>query len=89
VALREQRIWGNRERQFERVLPRLDQGATARLLLAAHQVDGIVKGLKQADWPVSGWQALHRLAMMLCRACMAPPAARAGGPGATAASPVY
>jgi len=32
-------------------------------------VDGIVKGLKQPDWPASGWQALQRLALMLCRAC--------------------
>lgn len=89
MALREQRIWGLKEKLFERVLPRLADADLSDMLQAAHQVDGIVKGLKQADWPVSGWQALHRLAMMLCRACMAQPAARAGGPGATAASPVY
>jgi glutamate-5-semialdehyde dehydrogenase len=35
----------------------------ARLLHAAHQVDGIVKGLKRPDWPADGWQALQRLAM--------------------------
>jgi DNA polymerase-3 subunit delta len=89
MALREQRIWGLKEKLFERVLPRLTDADLSDMLQAAHQVDGIVKGLKQADWPVSGWQALHRLAMMLCRACMAQPAARTGGPGATAASPVY
>jgi DNA polymerase III subunit delta len=33
-------------------------------------VDGIVKGLKQRDWPQDSWQALHRLAMQLCQACM-------------------
>jgi len=71
LALREQRVWGARERLFERVLPRLSAPALARLLQAAHQVDGIVKGLKQPDWPTDGWQALHRLAMMLCRACTA------------------
>jgi DNA polymerase-3 subunit delta len=43
-----------------------------RLLQAAHTVDGIVKGLKQPDWPASGWQSLHRLAGMLCEQCMAP-----------------
>ncbi|RZI69555.1 MAG: DNA polymerase III subunit delta [Variovorax sp.] len=74
MALRENRIWGAREQAFERVLPRLDDRALARLLKAAHTVDGIVKGLKQPDWPTSGWQALQRLALMLCRACMAPPA---------------
>ncbi|TPG20207.1 DNA polymerase III subunit delta [Variovorax guangxiensis] len=74
MALRENRIWGAREQAFERVLPRLDDRALARLLKAAHTVDGIVKGLKQPDWPTSGWQALQRLALMLCRACMVPPA---------------
>jgi DNA polymerase-3 subunit delta len=39
------------------------------MLRAAHVADGIVKGLKQPDWPASGWQALQRLALMLCRAC--------------------
>jgi DNA polymerase-3 subunit delta len=43
MALREQRIWGVRERLFERVLPRLTP-ALDNLLHAAHQVDGIVKG---------------------------------------------
>ncbi|MEJ7688649.1 MAG: DNA polymerase III subunit delta [Variovorax sp.] len=72
MALRENRIWGARERAFERVLPRLDDRLLARLLRAAHIVDGIVKGLRQPDWPASSWQALQRLALMLCRACMAP-----------------
>jgi DNA polymerase-3 subunit delta len=70
MALREQRIWGPRERLFERVLPRLNAGMLEKLLQSAHQVDGIVKGLKTPDWPVDNWQALHRLAMRLCRACM-------------------
>lgn len=69
MALREQRVWGVKERLFERVLPRLSDVALANLLQAAHQVDGIVKGLKQADWPTDGWQALHRLAMQLCSQC--------------------
>ena len=69
MALREQRVWGAKERLFERVLPRLTDAAISDLLKAAHQVDGIVKGLKQPDWPADGWQALHRLAMLLCGAC--------------------
>ncbi|MDF1485963.1 DNA polymerase III subunit delta [Ramlibacter sp. H39-3-26] len=71
VALREQRIWGSRERLFERALPHLQDAALARLLRAAHVVDGIVKGLKAPDWPADNWQALHRLAMLLCQACRA------------------
>ena len=77
MALREQRIWGARERLFERILPRLSGAALAELLHSAHQVDGIVKGLKLPDWPANGWQALHRLAMQLCRLCGAQ-GARAG-----------
>ena len=67
LALRENRIWGNKERLFERVLPRISALQLAQLLQAAHTVDGIIKGLKQPDWPASGWQALHRLALDLCR----------------------
>jgi DNA polymerase-3 subunit delta len=73
MALREQRIWGARERLFERVLPRLSADALNQLLQSAHQVDGIVKGLKLPQWPHSGWQALHRLALQLCSACSATP----------------
>ena len=69
MALREQRIWGARERLFERVLPRLSAPALDQLLQSAHRVDGIVKGLKVPDWPGNGWQALRRLAMTLCQAC--------------------
>jgi len=69
VALREQRVWGLKERLFERVLPRLSATALDNLLHAAHIVDGIVKGLKAPGWPTDGWQALHRLAGDLCREC--------------------
>ena len=85
MALRDNRIWGVKEKLFERVLPHLSDSALANLLQAAHQVDGIVKGLKQPDWPISGWQALHCLAGMLCEQCAAParPAAnRRPAPGA-------
>jgi len=73
MALREQRVWGAKERLFERVLPRLSESKLAELLQSAHLVDGIVKGLKQPDWPTSGWQALHRLALQLCALCAAAP----------------
>ena len=69
VALREQRVWGLRERLFERVLPRLAEPQLTQLLQAAHQVDGIVKGLKHPGWPQDAWQALNRLAQSLCGAC--------------------
>ena len=69
MALREQRIWGAREKLFERVLPKLSASRLAQLLQNAHQVDGIVKGLKVADWPTDPWQALHRLALRVASAC--------------------
>jgi len=69
VALREQRVWGPRERLFERVLPRMSPARLNGLLQAAHQVDGIIKGLKRPDWPDDPWQALQRLAVRFSRFC--------------------
>lgn len=72
MALREQRVWGIKEKLYERVLPRLSATALDNLLHAAHVVDGIVKGLKAPGWPTDGWQALHKLAMELCLAATPP-----------------
>ncbi|MDE2605709.1 MAG: DNA polymerase III subunit delta [Burkholderiales bacterium] len=69
MALREQRVWGLKEKLFERALPRLSATTLDNLLHGAHLVDGIVKGLKAPGWPTDGWQALHRLAMGLCLEC--------------------
>ena len=69
MALREQRIWGVREKLFERVLPRISGARLAQLLQNAQQVDGIVKGLKVADWPTDPWQALQRLALRVASTC--------------------
>jgi DNA polymerase-3 subunit delta len=71
MALRENRVWGVKEKLFERVLPHIGETTLANLLTAAHKVDGIVKGLKQPDWPAGSWQALHRLAGMMCEQCAA------------------
>jgi DNA polymerase III subunit delta len=69
MALREQRVWGLKEKLFERVVPLLGATDVSNLLLAAHKVDGIVKGLKVPDWPADNWQALRQLALTLCRLC--------------------
>jgi len=66
-ALRENRIWGEKERHFARLLPHINNAALAHLLLSAHAVDGIIKGLTVPGWPADGWLALHRLAHQLCR----------------------
>ncbi|MHB1199621.1 MAG: DNA polymerase III subunit delta [Polaromonas sp.] len=76
VALRENRVWGVKEKLYERVLPHISGATLANLLQAAHKVDGLVKGLKQPDWPLDGWQALQRLAGMVCMECVLPGPAR-------------
>ena len=88
MALRANRVWGAKEKLYERAVPRLGDAALAQLLTAAHKVDGIVKGLKQPDWPVSGWQSLHRLAGMLCEQCRAPAAVQPSKPVGAGASPI-
>ncbi|MCK9515509.1 MAG: DNA polymerase III subunit delta [Ottowia sp.] len=69
MALRQNRVWGPRERLIERVLPRISERRAVRLLRAAHQVDGVIKGLHHPRWPADPWQALARLAIVLCRQC--------------------
>jgi len=69
LALRGERVWGLRERLFERVLPLLTARQIDALLEAAHRVDGIVKGLQHTGWPQDPWQALARLAQSLAGAC--------------------
>jgi DNA polymerase-3 subunit delta len=71
MALRENRIWGAKEKQLERIMPNVQMSTVNKLLQAAHQVDGVVKGLKHADWPSEPWQALHRLAQMVVRVAAA------------------
>ena len=67
MALQEARVWGVKQKLFERILPRLSSVDASNLLHAAHQVDGIAKGLKQPGWPADPWVALHQLAMMVCK----------------------
>ena len=71
VALREARIWGERERLIARAVPRVKGARLAALLAAAHQVDGICKGLPAEGWPADPWLALQRLAQSLCGLCAA------------------
>jgi DNA polymerase III subunit delta len=65
LALREARVWGAKERVFERAVTLLSESALAHLLEAAHICDGLVKGLRHPDWPVDPWEALKRLVLML------------------------
>lgn len=73
MALRQLRIWGAKEQLFARIVPQLRAPAVAKLLLAAHQVDGIVKGLHIPGRPANGWQALHQLVWEMVQAIQPPP----------------
>jgi DNA polymerase-3 subunit delta len=79
MALRESRVWGVKERLFERVVPLLSESALAHLVDAAQVCDGLVKGLRHPAWPVDPWEGLKRLALMLAEQTAAPAGARSGG----------
>ena len=65
LALREARVWGAKERIFERAVTLMSESTLAHLLEAAQVCDGLVKGLKHPDWPLDPWEALKRLVLML------------------------
>lgn len=64
MALREARVWGDKERAFERVLPQASGAQLARLVAAASVCDGLVKGLRHPDWPEDAWDGLRRLLLL-------------------------
>ncbi|MDM7942062.1 MAG: DNA polymerase III subunit delta [Hydrogenophaga sp.] len=72
MALRENRVWGVKEKLMERALPLLSMATLTRWLDDAHTVDGIVKGLKAPGWPADPWQALQQMAMKVAGACALP-----------------
>jgi DNA polymerase III subunit delta len=78
LALQEARIWGARQRTFERVAPTLPLHTLAHLLEAASICDGLVKGLKHPEWPDDPWDALRRLVLMVLQAVTLTP--RGTGP---------
>ena len=65
MALRAARVWGPKERLFERIMPGLHSTDLARLVEAAQVCDGLVKGLRHPGWPLDAWAGLRRLALML------------------------
>jgi DNA polymerase-3 subunit delta len=77
MALREARIWGARERLFERAVPRVTPAMAARLVGAASECDGVLKGLRHPQWPAEPWDALRRLVLMMLQA-LRPEGAQAG-----------
>ena len=78
LALREARVWGTKERLFERALPLFTENALAQLLHAAQICDGLVKGLKHPDWPPEPWDGLKRLALMAMQSTSVAPGSTRG-----------
>jgi DNA polymerase-3 subunit delta len=68
LALREARVWGAKEKLFERVLPALSDPDLGRLVQAASVCDGLVKGLRHPDWPAEPWDGLRRLVLLMLQA---------------------
>lgn len=63
MALREARVWGDKERLFERLAPQLLPATLRKLLTDAQRCDGVIKGLRHPDWPADAWDALRQLAL--------------------------
>jgi DNA polymerase-3 subunit delta len=81
MALREARVWGAKERLFERVVPLLTDNTVAHLVEAAQVCDGLVKGLRHPDWPDDPWDGLKRLVLMVCERVGGGAARRPAGAG--------
>ena len=81
MALREARVWGAKERLFERAAPVLTDAALAELVDAAQVCDGLAKGLRHPGWPTDAWDGLRRLVLMLCERLAAAPSRRPAGGG--------
>jgi DNA polymerase-3 subunit delta len=72
LALREARVWGAKERLFERLVPLLADHTLAHWVESASICDGLVKGLKHPHWPLDAWDGLKRLALMVTQHTAAP-----------------
>ena len=81
LALKEARVWGLKEKLFERAVPLLADHQLAHWLEAAHVCDGLAKGLRHPGWPADAWDGLRRLVLMMLEPLRAlPPAARSRAP---------
>ena len=69
LALKEARVWGLKEKLFERALPQLADHQLAHLLDAGSICDGIIKGLKHPSWPEDPWQALQHWMLSAMQCC--------------------
>jgi DNA polymerase-3 subunit delta len=64
-ALRENRVWGARERLYEPALRRLRWGTLVRALQRAAELDKMAKGLRVVRRSANIWDELARLGLMI------------------------
>jgi len=69
MVLKEYRVWGAKEKLFERVIGHMPFHVLEKLLQACHRVDGVVKGLRAPNWPENPWMALQQLAFLCAKSC--------------------
>ena len=67
MLLKEQRIWGARERLMEPALRRLSLATLEQALQDAAQVDKLVKGLRAKGFAGDAWDAMLQLTLMVAR----------------------
>jgi DNA polymerase-3 subunit delta len=67
ALLKENRIWGPRERMMEPALRRVSQGALESALKEAAQVDKMIKGLRAPGFAGDAWDAMLQLALKVAR----------------------
>lgn len=65
MALRDARVWGVKERLFERAVPLFTDNVLVQLVDAAQICDGLAKGLRHPDWPLDAWAGLRKLVLMV------------------------
>jgi DNA polymerase III subunit delta len=82
LALKEARVWGVKERLFERVLPALADHQLAHLVQAASVCDGVIKGLKHPEWPLDPFAALKRLMLLTIQSVVSAPTVPRGAAAA-------
>jgi DNA polymerase-3 subunit delta len=65
LAMSEARVFGLRQKLFERALPMLAAYELDHWVEAAAVCDGLVKGLSHPDWPADPWDSLARLVLTM------------------------
>lgn len=63
MAMKSVRVWGSKQRLYERAVQKLSLKYMRHMLAGAHIVDGILKGITHPDWPQNSWQAFSRLGL--------------------------